>query len=115
VSNPDDDVNMLAKVADKYDQVLASAKAGDVVFFNGHVLHRSKKNFTTDRIRRSFVGHYCNARSFTQWGADAPGETRAMWKDSPHRAMAWGAVGITGGWIRTNSNPAIARSIFGRM
>src|SRR5213079_1642827 len=25
--------------------------------------------------------------SFTQWGADAPGETRAMWKDSPHRAQ----------------------------
>ena len=47
------------------------AKAGDVVFFAGHVLHRSKKNFTTDRFRRSFVSHYCNARSFTQWGADA--------------------------------------------
>jgi len=35
-------------------------------------LHRSKKNFTTDRFRRAFVGHYCNARSFTQWGADGP-------------------------------------------
>jgi phytanoyl-CoA hydroxylase len=21
-------------------------------------------------VRRSFVGHFCNARSFTQWGAD---------------------------------------------
>jgi hypothetical protein len=41
-----------------------------VVFFNGHVLHRSKRNFSTDRFRRSFVSHYCNARSFTQWGAD---------------------------------------------
>jgi ectoine hydroxylase-related dioxygenase (phytanoyl-CoA dioxygenase family) len=70
VSNDDDEVNMLSKVADKYDQVLVPAKAGDVVFFNGHVLHRSKKNFTTDRFRRSFVSHYCNARSFTQWGAD---------------------------------------------
>ena len=72
VSNDNDEVNMLARVADKYDQVLVSAKAGDVVFFNGHVLHRSKKNFTTDRFRRSFVSHYCNARSFTQWGADIP-------------------------------------------
>jgi len=70
VSDPDDEKNALTKVADKYDNVLVSAKAGDVVFFNGHVLHRSKKNWTTDRFRRSFVSHYCNARSFTQWGAD---------------------------------------------
>src|SRR5207237_395750 len=71
VSNPDDQVNMLSRVASKYDHILASAMAGDVVFFNGHVLHRSKKNFSTDRPRRAFVGHYANARSFTQWGADA--------------------------------------------
>jgi hypothetical protein len=89
---------MLSRVAGKYDQVLASAKAGDVVFFNGHVLHRSKTNFTTDRFRRAFVGHYCNARSFTQWGADAPGEARAIWKDSPHRATAVDpATGMTNG------------------
>lgn len=70
VSNDDDEQNMLSRVAAKYDQVLVSAKAGDVVFFNGHVLHRSKKNWSTDRYRRAFVSHYCNARSFTQWGAD---------------------------------------------
>jgi len=71
VSDTDDSKNLLSKVADKYDQVLAPAKAGDVVFFNGHVLHRSKMNWSKDRYRRSFVSHYCNARSFTQWGADA--------------------------------------------
>lgn len=70
VSNPDDDANDLAPIANRYSQVLVSAKAGDVVFFGGHVLHRSKQNFSTDRTRRSFVSHYCNARSFTQWGAD---------------------------------------------
>jgi len=70
VSSTDDQANMLTRVADRYDQVLASANAGDVVFFNGHVLHRSKQNSTADRFRRAFVGHYCNARSFTQWGAD---------------------------------------------
>jgi hypothetical protein len=72
VSNTDDSQNMLSRVADKYDQLLCPAKAGDVVFFNGHVLHRSKANWSKDRYRRSFVSHYCNARSFTQWGADAP-------------------------------------------
>lgn len=70
VSDPNDSANMLARVADRYDQVLVPANPGDVVFFNGHVLHRSKKNFTDDRFRRSFVSHYCNARSFTQWGWD---------------------------------------------
>ncbi|HYJ13731.1 MAG TPA: phytanoyl-CoA dioxygenase family protein [Thermomicrobiales bacterium] len=67
VSNPDDEHNDLARIADRYPQLLVPARAGDVVFFAGHVLHRSKQNWTTDRFRRSFVGHYCNARSFTQW------------------------------------------------
>lgn len=66
-SNPDDEKNELTPVADKYDQILVCANPGDVVFFGGHVLHRSKKNFTTDRFRRSFVSHYCNARAFTRW------------------------------------------------
>lgn len=70
VSDVNDEVNELAPIADRYPQLLVSAKAGDVVFFGGHVLHRSKANRTTDRFRRAFVSHYCNARSFTQWGAD---------------------------------------------
>ncbi len=79
VSNPNDEENDLSRIADRYSQLLVSAKAGDVVFFAGHVLHRSKQNWTTDRFRRSFVGHYCNARSFTQWndgdGSDLDQET----------------------------------------
>src|SRR6185436_14009893 len=67
VSDTDDSKNGLSKVADRYPQVLVAAKAGDVVFFNGNILHRSKANTTTDRFRRAFVSHYCNARSFTQW------------------------------------------------
>lgn len=76
VSDPNDENNMLSRVADRYDQVLAIMRAGDVAFFNGHVLHRSKQNWSRDRFRRSFVGHYCNARSFTQWGADGHEATR---------------------------------------
>ncbi|MEL7239919.1 MAG: phytanoyl-CoA dioxygenase family protein, partial [Planctomycetota bacterium] len=68
VSEPDDDKNTLSPIANRYDNVLVPAKKGDVIFFNGHVLHRSKSNVTKDRFRRAFVGHYCNARSFTQWG-----------------------------------------------
>ena len=69
-SDTDDSRNALSPSADRYDQVLATMRAGDVAFFNGHVLHRSKQNWSKDRFRRSFVSHYCNARSFTQWGAD---------------------------------------------
>src|SRR3712207_7051489 len=54
-SNPDDAQNDLSKIADRYPQLLVAARAGDVVFFGGHVLHRSKQNWTTDRFRRAFV------------------------------------------------------------
>jgi ectoine hydroxylase-related dioxygenase (phytanoyl-CoA dioxygenase family) len=95
-SDADDGKNMLSPVAERYDQVLVSASAGDVVFFNGHVLHRSKQNWTTDRFRRAFVGHYCNARSFTQWGADTDG--RRNWAGSPHAApVVDGEMGMTNG------------------
>src|SRR5436190_586509 len=36
VSKIEDEQNMLTPVAAKYDQVLAPANAGDVVFFHGH-------------------------------------------------------------------------------
>jgi len=33
-------------------------KAGDVMFFNGQLVHGSFPNTTTDRFRRSLIGHY---------------------------------------------------------
>ena len=32
--------------------------AGDVVFFNGQVVHGSFPNTSADRFRRAFIGHY---------------------------------------------------------
>jgi ectoine hydroxylase-related dioxygenase (phytanoyl-CoA dioxygenase family) len=92
VSDTDDSRNQLTPIADRYPQVLVAAQPGDVVFFHGHVLHRSKTNVSTDRFRRSFVSHYCNARSFTQWGAgwDAPANSGAQ-KHDPVTLMANGA------------------------
>jgi ectoine hydroxylase-related dioxygenase (phytanoyl-CoA dioxygenase family) len=98
VSDPNDEANDLSKIADRYDQLLVCAKAGDVVFFGGHVLHRSKANWTTDRFRRAFVSHYCNARSFTQWGADSPAP------NDPHAATT--VDPITGA---TNGSHILAR------
>ena len=53
----------------------------------------AKKNFTTDRTRRAFVGHYCNARSFTQWGADS-GDV-PNWKNDPHAAPECRIASVT--------------------
>lgn len=84
VSNPDDERNDLSRIANRYHQLLVPAKGGDVVFFAGHILHRSKRNATTDRYRRSFVGHYCNARSFTQWGAELPADPETGMANNSH-------------------------------
>jgi ectoine hydroxylase-related dioxygenase (phytanoyl-CoA dioxygenase family) len=48
-------------------EAVVRAKAGDVVFFNGYLLHRSKRNATDDRYRRALVNHYCSAWSPLPW------------------------------------------------
>jgi len=67
--DPDERRNGLTAVAAKYDgrEVAAVVEPGDVVFFGGHVLHRSHANHSATRSRRSFVSHYCNARSYVPW------------------------------------------------
>ena len=67
--DPDVSRNQLAAVAARYAgaEVPAVLDPGDVVFFGGHVLHRSHANRSRDRLRRAFVGHYCNARSHVPW------------------------------------------------
>ena len=110
VSDVDDSKNGLSAIADRYPQLLVPAKAGDVVFFNGHILHRSKSNYSADRFRRSFVSHYCNARSFTQWGADnrvtAPGEFPCV---EPGTGMSNGSHILA----RGDTHLPFARPLFG--
>lgn len=53
---------------DESREVMARANAGDVVFFHGHLIHRSRQNRSLDRLRRAYVCHYANARSYTDWG-----------------------------------------------
>jgi hypothetical protein len=78
-SNTDENANGLTRVAHKYagKEVKAEVEAGDVVFFGGHILHRSHQNRSQTRSRRAFVGHYCNARSWVPWNAGAPFEGEA--------------------------------------
>lgn len=67
-SDMDDSVNNLSKVALKYGEAVpVVVEQGDVIFFHSHLLHRSFRNGTTDRSRRAYVLHYCNARSWVPW------------------------------------------------
>jgi len=68
--DPDERRNELAQVvARRYAgrEVAVELEPGDVAFFSGRVLHRSHANRSASRTRRSFVAHYCNARSFVAW------------------------------------------------
>jgi hypothetical protein len=80
-SNPDPSKNTLSKIAAQYEWVKVEADPGDVVFFGGHVLHWSHAN-TSSRSRRSFVSHYCNARSRVPWNHGIP------YTDSPKSRAA---------------------------
>ncbi len=74
-SHLDDEVNTLTQVVRKYPPPIpVLMEAGDVLFFEGHLLHRSYPNRTVDRWRRAFVCHYCNARSWVPWNHGAPYE-----------------------------------------
>ena len=55
--------------------VPVEVKTGDVVFFNGYLLHRSLKNRSSN-MRRALVNHYMSAASLLPWMA--PGVTVAI-------------------------------------
>jgi phytanoyl-CoA hydroxylase len=71
VSHLDDNINTLSNVVANYPPPISvPLNPGDVLFFHSHLLHRSFPNKTTDRFRRSYVCHYCNARSLVPWDHD---------------------------------------------
>ncbi len=45
------------------EETACPLKKGSAVFFPGTMLHRSGNNYTSDRQRRAYVLHYCDARS----------------------------------------------------
>lgn len=64
--DPQNELNPIVK-SQQASPIACVMEPGDVAFFGGHILHRSYSNRSTDRMRRAFVNHYCNARSFTPW------------------------------------------------
>lgn len=71
VSHLDDEVNTLSRIVANYQPPIPVVlEPGDVLFFDSHLFHRSYPNRTEDRFRRSYVCHYCNARSWVPWDHD---------------------------------------------
>ena len=66
-NNPDEfDVSPESFGFDESSEIPVEVKAGTVVFFNGYLLHRSRKN-RSSVYRRVLVNHYCNAWSLLPW------------------------------------------------
>jgi ectoine hydroxylase-related dioxygenase (phytanoyl-CoA dioxygenase family) len=64
------------------DAVALEVSAGDVVLFNGYLLHRSLPNSGGHGLRRALVHHYMNAASLLPW-VPQEGVTIGMtdWRD----------------------------------
>lgn len=66
-NNPDEfDFGKESFGFDDTGEVPVEVKAGTVVFFNGYLLHRSRKN-RSNIYRRVLVNHYMNAWSLLPW------------------------------------------------
>ncbi len=51
-------VDITVPIPDGTPIVPVRMKAGDVLFFNGQLVHGSLPNTSTNRFRRSLIGHY---------------------------------------------------------
>jgi phytanoyl-CoA hydroxylase len=49
------------------DAIPVEVSAGSIVFFHGHLLHKSLKNRRTSGFRRALVNHYMSAESLLPW------------------------------------------------
>lgn len=76
-NNPDEfDFAQESYGFEEKDEIPVEVPAGSVVFFNGYLLHRSRKN-RSNIYRRVLVNHYMNAYSHLPWSLK-PGEHVAM-------------------------------------
>lgn len=64
---------------DDADAIPVKLAAGDVLFFDGHLLHRSLPNTGRAGMRRALVNHYMNAHSMLPWGPPPPDVHAGRW------------------------------------
>jgi phytanoyl-CoA hydroxylase len=81
--------------------------AGDCMFFNGSLVHGSFPNTTTDRFRRSLIGHYIegDAELVASWYSDA------LRMDGTPIVLPGGSTGgECGVWVDQNGLQVIEKS-----
>jgi ectoine hydroxylase-related dioxygenase (phytanoyl-CoA dioxygenase family) len=59
------------------DAIPVEVEAGSIVYFNGHLLHRSLPNRAKAGYRRCLVNHYMSAESLLPWHGPKEGESVA--------------------------------------
>lgn len=92
---------------DEGAEVPVEVRAGDVVFFNGYLLHRSRRN-RSKGYRRVLVSHYCNAWSLLPWSLKegervATADRRNVIQVAGEDPYAWKGyeAGKNDVWLRT--------------
>jgi hypothetical protein len=78
--------------------------AGDVLFFNGSVIHGSLPNTTTDRFRRSLIGHYVCERTEYLISYDQPVLSRDGRELTLNISEEGGPCGV---WVDMKGKPVI--------
>jgi phytanoyl-CoA hydroxylase len=83
-------------------------EAGDVLFFNGSIVHGSYPNTTTDRFRRSLVGHYVEGTSEQV----SKGYQPLLRMDGRLLELEGSTLegGVCGVWVEKDGTPAIEMS-----
>ena len=81
--------------------------AGDVLFFNGSLVHGSLPNTTTDRFRRSLIGHYIQGDAEQVSAFYSPALRMDGTPVEIPRGEAGGACGV---WIEQDGSPVIEMS-----
>jgi len=85
--------------------VPVEVKAGDVVFFNGYLLHRSLRNRSSG-FRRALVNHYMRAESLLPWNWDG---RHAGVQDNRDIVMVAGEDPYAWKGIEQNQHPMLRR------
>ena len=78
--------------------------AGDVLFFNGSVIHGSYPNTTTDRFRRALIGHYIEGQAEKVGEFYGPALRMDGSEVELGASQGGGACGV---WVDQEGRPAI--------
>lgn len=96
---------------DGVQSVPITMQAGDVLFFNGSLVHGSFPNTTKDRFRRSLIGHYIvgNAEQVSQFYHPV-----LRMDGTPVEIGVSPGGGACGVWVERDGQPVIEMSVAGQ-